>query len=170
MNISRITSRSITAGVTLSPSLWRPTNNKRVEWCPFKVSVGWPWLMDNHEGEQRHDNGRATPDEAKVVTGFVVVLVSVILGWHYCCFGSCWRCAHAQRDRQFAWSYRLAWSADGVERKRGHDVNISKSNEKARCYVSRVDKWETKEDDTDMSEHDQLCDKRHGCYRWSLCE
>ena len=31
-----------------------------------------------------------------------------------------------------------------------------KRNEKVRCYVSQVDKWETKEGDTHMSVHDQF--------------
>jgi len=34
--------------------------------------------------------------------------------------------------------------------------NKQKSNAKARCYVSQVDKWEAKEADTYMSVHDQL--------------
>jgi len=31
-----------------------------------------------------------------------------------------------------------------------------KSNEKARCYVSPIDKWETKEGDTHVSVNDKL--------------
>ena len=34
-----------------------------------------------------------------------------------------------------------------------------KSNEKPRCYVSQVGKWETKEGNTHMSVHDQLRDR-----------